>query len=122
MLTRCRFLFLLHRNCPFRMEFQSFRLDLVLCPFVYKRRQRRVSFSSLLPFQVKKINREFIHFSMAVFIFCVPFHIFTFSSDLERALGVERETNGTAGLALSVLCISHFSFHYSYLFIVIFRT
>lgn len=82
MLYSSLFSFLLYESkCIF---FCSVALSITLFPFVHVAKCRRISFSSLLPFQVKKNKYKFIHFSMAVFVFCSVSHIYILKSDLVR--------------------------------------
>lgn len=83
-------------------------------PHLYIKGCRRVSFSSLLPFQVnkKKNKYKFIQCSMVVFVLCSVSHIYIFQVIL--CVMEKGEWDCWLGVECS-LHFSHFSFYCSYL-------
>lgn len=83
-------------------------------PHLYIKGCRRVSFSSLLPFQVnkKKNKYKFIQSSMVVFVLCSVSHIYIFQVIL--CVMEKGEWDCWLGVECS-LHFSHFSFYCSYL-------
>lgn len=85
----------------------SVALSITLFPFVHSQVQKNLIFIVTTISSEKKNKYKFIHFSMAVFVFCSVSHTYLHSQEWSCAM--EKDEWEIAGLASSVLCISHFS-------------